>query len=765
MNGPDLIALIGPIARHFFGPPNPRLSSKTELRFGSNGSLSVDLVKGVWYDHEKKVGGNLIDMIKMQARLTTARECDEWAEDHGFIQPKTNGSCPGLGKIVATYDYEDEVSAFLFQVVKFDPKTFRQRVRDPTSPDGWLWSVKGVRQVVYKLPQVLEALGNDQRILIVEGEKDVEACWARGIPATCNPGGAGKWRESYNKTFAGGDIIAVADNDEAGRKHAEQISAQLKSIAARIRILDLGKYWAECPQKGDMSKYFDAGNSVERLNEIADQLPDWTPAQQQYSTQLFDPWQRYIVPAFRLEILPPVLKHFVITQSDILGCDRSALAMTTLAAVSGALDHRFAVKLMRHGDWWASPRLWVLLVGDPSIKKTPIINAATNYLDKLQASAWTKYKNDLDEYRKAGGDADEFEMPEPPRYVAYDITTDKLGIILGKQDRGILIKRDELAGWIGSMERYSTGRGPYADRAFWLKSYDGGPFAVDRVSREDVRINNLSCSIIGGIQPNRLAEVQGLTTDGLLQRFIPVMVSGSKLPLDRPTSTEEARYNRLLHCLIGLAPRKLFLTDDAFRPLQDAREYLYNLEQTSAVGLHEGFQGFVGKLPGVLGSIALLLTLARDSDNAATSVQREAVEDATILVRDFILQHAFEFYRSTERAAGAERIQRLASWILTSGKDRIVPSDLTTNVADMRGLGLGDVNQRVSPLVAGGWLTANEPGPWAKSWTVTPAVHEYFEERAQEEKRRKAELAQLINPMGHAKQEDHPSDTPETGKT
>jgi len=80
---------------------------------------------------------------------------------------------------------------------------------------------------------------------------------------------------------------------------------------------------------------------------------------------IFDPWDKCIVPPFPFDILPPGVRRFVETQSVVIGCDPSALAMAALVNFSAALDHRFALKLMRNGDWWASPRLWVLLVGDP----------------------------------------------------------------------------------------------------------------------------------------------------------------------------------------------------------------------------------------------------------------------------------------------------------------------------------------------------------------------------------------------------------------
>jgi hypothetical protein len=458
------------------------------------------------------------------------------------------------------------------------------------------------------------------------------------------------------------------------------------------------------------------------------------------AAELFDPWQRYIVPAFPLEILPPTIKYFVATQSEVIGCDRSALAMAVLAALSGAIDHRFALKIMQYGNWWASPRLWVLLVGDPSIKKTPIINTATDSIDHLQADGWKRYQNDKKEYVAAGGDPDAFRQP-PPRYTAYDTTTEKLGVILSNQDRGILIKRDELVGWIGQMEKYATGRGSFADRAFWLKAYDGGPFTVDRISRGDVRISNLSVSIIGGAQPQRLAELHGLISDGLLQRFLPILVNGSSFPIDRPTTAEAEHYAQLLCHLAELEPQKLWLADDAVSPMTKLRRYLHDLEQTSA-GIADGFQGFVGKLAGVAGSLALILTIVRNIDHTQAEVQRTTIEDITMLMQEFILPHALEFYR---KAAAIDPLQRLASWILTSGKTRIVPSDLTVNVADCRGLGLWEINQRVSPLVAGGWLTTKDIGPLAKSWAVNPAIHDHFRERAREEERRKSTLAGLMN--------------------
>ena len=467
---------------------------------------------------------------------------------------------------------------------------------------------------------------------------------------------------------------------------------------------------------------------------------------------IFDPWDEYVVPPFPLEVLPDDVRRFVETQSRVIGCDPSAVAMSVLAACSGALDHRFALRMLRNGDWYAHPRLWVLLVGDPSRKKTPAIAAATRCLGEHEQSLWDEWERERASARQADPKAP--EPPKPPRYMLHDVTTEKLGEILARQDRGALVKRDEIAGWIGSMEKYSGSKAASADRAFWLQAYDRGPFTVDRIGRGEQRIRNLSVSVLGGIQPQRLKELHGLTSDGLLQRFVPVMVGKAPFPIDEPTAEALGAYRDLTLALVNATPTTIVMTEEAYAAATEARRRLHDLEQVGG-GLAPGFQAFVGKLPGVFGSLALILHLIAGPHHGSTRpVEATTVLNAARLVEDFILPHAFEFYRTADSVTDGDRLQQVASWILTSGKKRFVASDFTTNVASFRGLGLMEVNRRLSPLVAGGWFTPFDEGPIAKSWTVNPAVFEQLKERAQAEERRKAELAKLMRSPRRRKELD-----------
>lgn len=139
-----------------------------------------------------------------------------------------------FGKIVAEYPYLDESGKLLYQGVRFEPKDFRQR--QPAENGGWVWNLKGVRLVPYRLPELLVST---ETVFIVEGEKDVENLRKIGFTATCNPMGAGKWRKEFNQYFINRDVIVIPDKDEPGRKHALDVAKNLDGVAHAVKILEM----------------------------------------------------------------------------------------------------------------------------------------------------------------------------------------------------------------------------------------------------------------------------------------------------------------------------------------------------------------------------------------------------------------------------------------------------------------------------------------------------------------------------------------------
>ncbi len=465
--------------------------------------------------------------------------------------------------------------------------------------------------------------------------------------------------------------------------------------------------------------------------------------------EIFDPWRAYVVPAFPLETLPPTLRAFVEFQGRNIGADPSAIAMATLVACSGAIDHQFALKMMENGNWWAHPRLWALLVGAPSCKKTPVISAALRPIRAAEQEHIRAHRKDLATWQSMK-DAGEKSAPTPAspvRYILNDITSEKAGELLSQQNRGLLVEHDELAGFIGSMDKYAGGgKGAAADRGFWLQAYNGGPKNIDRIARGAIAIENCSVSFIGGVQPKRLAELGNLSSDGLLQRFLPVMMGPARLPEDISDDGAVEAYEQLVAELLKLQGCTQFLTPPAMADMAEFQRFAFEVEGIE--GLGDSFCSFVGKLAGVHGSLTLLLHLAADPREAPyEKVSETTVKAATRIVREFVIPHAAALYQESNDKVDWDHLRAVASFVLTSPKARFTASDFTTNVRSMRGLGLWDVQQRVSPLVAGGWLSEDQEAAPARSWSIVAGVRERLCARRECELSRKAEALQAIQSL------------------
>lgn len=190
-------------------------------------------------------------------------------------------------RIVATYDYRDEKSELLFQVVRIEPgdegrkKDFRQRKpkRDDngkiTSPRAWEWKVKGIRHVLYRLPEIL-ATDASRHVIVVEGEKDADRLAKLGFVATTNPGGAdakkngeGKWLTEYSDSLVGRSVWIIFDKDDPGRRHADRVAKSLQGKAKEVHVVELPG-----PEK-DVSDWLAAGHTSAELVAVLAAAPLW----------------------------------------------------------------------------------------------------------------------------------------------------------------------------------------------------------------------------------------------------------------------------------------------------------------------------------------------------------------------------------------------------------------------------------------------------------------------------------------------------------
>lgn len=251
-----------------------------------------------------------------------------------------------------------------------------------------------------------------------------------------------------------------------------------------------------------------------------------------------------VPPEFDYEALPPVWADWSRDMADALACPVDYVVAGLLASGSEWLGNSRRVSPTH--DWIEPPHLWFAQIGKPSEGKTPSQKPfvdASKILEREEEPGWREIRNKFetdsetanakiekwkDEVKQAVKnselpperplDALISDAPPPPRIVLCDSTTQQLLNLLAGNPKGLLLLRDELAGWIGSFDRY-TGAG--ADRGFYLESWNGGFYTVDLVKHDKgpLSIPYTSLAILGGIQPDKLQEALTGADDGLAARF------------------------------------------------------------------------------------------------------------------------------------------------------------------------------------------------------------------------------------------------------
>ena len=177
-----------------------------------------------------------------------------------FIDEKPSRE-PTSSKIVATYDYKDEEGNILFQVVRMEGKEFRQRHKNENGE--WVWNMSGVRRVLYHLPEIILTPGNET-IFLTEGEKDADALWNWGLPATTSPGGAENWKPEYAEFLKNKKIILIPDKDPAGYRYARDAANSLEGKAFEVKVILLPGDTVK-----DVSNWLDQGGDAETLPDMA----------------------------------------------------------------------------------------------------------------------------------------------------------------------------------------------------------------------------------------------------------------------------------------------------------------------------------------------------------------------------------------------------------------------------------------------------------------------------------------------------------------
>jgi hypothetical protein len=260
---------------------------------------------------------------------------------------------------------------------------------------------------------------------------------------------------------------------------------------------------------------------------------------------------------FPVNVLPEAVRNYVSAASAAIGCDPAFVALPLLGSLARAIGNSRVIRLK--ATWTESAIIWVAIVGKSGTHKTPAIQAGTQFLQRHEHNAIEQFEKAQGEYRehrleyerdlaawKSSKEEPTTHRPQSPkepscvRYIAGDITIEALAAILAAQSDGVLVVRDELAGWLDGIAEYKGGRG--SDLGHWLASWSGTPMTVDRKSGSQKLLHapRAAVSIVGGIQPGVLKRAIGREHlhDGLCARLLLAM------PDPRPVRWSEATVSR-----------------------------------------------------------------------------------------------------------------------------------------------------------------------------------------------------------------------------
>jgi len=465
---------------------------------------------------------------------------------------------------------------------------------------------------------------------------------------------------------------------------------------------------------------------------------------------------------------PGEIRDFVYDQSELLGCDPGAMALTALAVCSSLISDEITIQPRRFDTTYReSARLWLMLIGLISNKKTPMLRKLTTAIRAKQSQMKhqfdfekEKYRNEMAVYeakRKAwigataDGDDDAVEpaKPEKPRekrLLTTDYTNEQLAEILCDNPRGILVLMDEIMLLFGGFDAYKAGK-VSRDRPVTLEGYNGGPRDIDRKSSKDDRIHvpNWSFCIVGGIQQSKFDQIgDKLGDDGLLQRFILMPMEPPKIGVDRPPrQTAIDEYNCLIENLVGhnpINPNPIVLSEGAHNYREQIDELVSAFE--SFPGLSEAFRAYAGKFGGTFARLLLTLHVIENCPGWAfldgleererlKVVGKETARRTFDIMTKFLIPHAIRQYERLDKKGGCQEVEdgrRFAGYILSHGLIQVTNRVLHDASKDFRD------KDRAAKMMA--FLTA---AAWINATEVNPRVHEIYTERAAQERKWRAE--------------------------
>ena len=454
--------------------------------------------------------------------------------------------------------------------------------------------------------------------------------------------------------------------------------------------------------------------------------------------------------------VPGAIGELAAAFAESSGIDPGAVLLPALAGVASALDDRVCIVGDPRTRWYQSARLWTLVIGAPGSGKTPAQREALAPLWAIQRTETEAF-----ETAKAKAAPDDAKPPRP-RLIVADTTIEALSTVLIENPRGVLIAADEFESWLGSLDAYRKGGAGSRDRGDWLRLFDGGPHTVERVVRGSVHVPNFGVSISTATTPAAMAKLsKHLPEDGLLQRFLAVLVRRIGEPRESPTRDAQRaseRYNELCRVVRAMLPHAhaggVSLDGAAREALQDFRRR-NGVQVESVYRVQPALAGHLAKHPTLLLRLALVLHAARVAEEADSflcdptyePVGLRTIEVATTLL-DRLTQHAVAVYSHLGGDAGAYGLARsVARYLLAAAPGHLARRDLIQRVREFRAADERDQGEALRLLEDLGWIRLAQ-GRYRSAMPtqiiVSPRVQETFAEEAHAERARREARRELL---------------------
>jgi hypothetical protein len=382
-----------------------------------------------------------------------------------------------------------------------------------------------------------------------------------------------------------------------------------------------------------------------------------------------------------VDMLPESIQDYIFDVAERQQSLPDFVAVTTIIGLSALLGRKASIYPKQFDSWSVVPNQWGAIIGRPSAMKSPSMKEALRPLWQFEQKASQQYKEDQQNYdeecqlieletttakskakaalkkndREAAKQAlrigDNLVPPMRNRLIVNDSSIEKLGELLNENPNGLILVRDELSGWLAKLNREEY----QSDRAFYLECFDGnGRYVYDRIGRGTIEIESCTLSIIGGIQPSKIATLirdatRGIVDDGLIQRFQLAIWPddiGRWQWIDRePNKEAKKRYDEVFEALHHLD----FKTGDGephqFRFTNEAQQlFIQWMKKIQDVArnpdTHPVLESHMLKMPQTIAGLALLFEII-DGGRDAVGVIATA---RALNWAEYLLSHAKRLY-------------------------------------------------------------------------------------------------------------------------